>query len=224
MPEWLTSAGTEGSLAPGVLAGRLLLALAGGVAVALIYLASHGRDARERMTLATTIVLLAVLIAMVTMVIGNSVARAFSLVGALSIVRFRTVVADTRDTAFVVFAVIVGMATGSAYFLLPAIGVPIVGVAAIALSRMQGFTNTAATARCSLVVRLGLDADPEMVLHDTLERNARWHRLTGTRTARQGQALEVTYAIRPRSIASHAALVKELHRTTGVQGVELRRA
>ena len=50
--------------------------------------------------------LLTILIAMVTMVIGNNMARAFGLVGALSIVRFRTVVEDTRDTAFVIFAVV----------------------------------------------------------------------------------------------------------------------
>src|SRR2546430_13730647 len=45
-----------------------------------------------------------------TQVIGDNVARAFSLVGALSIVRFRTVVRDTQDTAYVIFAVVVGMA------------------------------------------------------------------------------------------------------------------
>src|SRR3712207_7408096 len=57
-------------------------------------------------------VLLAVLVALVTLVIGDSTARAFGLVGALSIVRFRTVVEDTRDTAFVIFAVALGMAAG----------------------------------------------------------------------------------------------------------------
>ena len=50
---------------------------------------------------------------MVTQVIGDNVARAFSLVGALSIVRFRTVVRDTQDTAYVIFAVAVGMAVGA---------------------------------------------------------------------------------------------------------------
>jgi hypothetical protein len=53
-----------------------------------------------------TLALLSVLIAMSTQVIGDNVARAFSLVGALSIVRFRTVVRDTKDTAYVIFAVV----------------------------------------------------------------------------------------------------------------------
>ena len=57
--------------------------------------------------------MLAIMIALVTQVVGNNAARAFSLVGALSIVRFRTVVRDIEDTAFVIFAVAIGMAAGA---------------------------------------------------------------------------------------------------------------
>ena len=51
-------------------------------------------------------------------VIGNNIARAFALVGALSIIRFRTVVKDTKDTAYIFLALASGMAAGtSSYFL-----------------------------------------------------------------------------------------------------------
>ena len=70
----------------------------------------------EAESFVVTLVLLTILIAMVTQVIGDNVARAFSLVGALSIVRFRTVVRDTQDTAYVIFAVAVGMAVGANNF------------------------------------------------------------------------------------------------------------
>ena len=72
---------------------------------------------------------------MVSVVIGNSVAHTFSLMGALSIVRFRTVVEDTRDTAFVIFSVVVGMAAGAGLILVALIGIPCVGLAAIVLNR-----------------------------------------------------------------------------------------
>ena len=48
-----------------------------------------------------TIVFLTLIVAIVVMVIGNNLARTFALVGALSIIRFRTVLKDTRDIAFV---------------------------------------------------------------------------------------------------------------------------
>src|SRR5690349_20504774 len=91
---------------------RILAAVLLGCAVAWIHSHTTPRG-NGSVAMQATLVLLAGLIAMVTQVIGDNVARAFSLVGALSIVRFRTVVRDTRDTAFVIFAVAVGMAVGA---------------------------------------------------------------------------------------------------------------
>ena len=65
-----------------------------------------------------TIIFVTIIIGFVMMVIGNSLARAFALVGALSIIRFRTVVKDTKDTAYVFMALAVGMGAGTGnYFI-----------------------------------------------------------------------------------------------------------
>ena len=65
-----------------------------------------------------TIIFITIIIGFVMMVIGNSLTRAFALVGALSIIRFRTVVKDTKDTAYIFLALGVGMAAGTAnYFI-----------------------------------------------------------------------------------------------------------
>lgn len=53
----------------------------------------------------------------VMMIIGSNIARAFSLVGALSIIRFRTAVKDVRDTAFLFFSIVVGMGCGTEFYL-----------------------------------------------------------------------------------------------------------
>ena len=82
-----------------ILALRLIIAFLFGVIIAQLYRRTQGRAGGRFEAFTSTLVLLAILIALVTQVIGNSVARAFSLVGALSLVRFRTEVQDTRDTA-----------------------------------------------------------------------------------------------------------------------------
>jgi hypothetical protein len=65
-----------------------------------------------------TNVFVTVIVCMVIMIIGNNLARAFALVGALSIIRFRTVVKDTKDTAFIFWSLASGLATGTgSYFL-----------------------------------------------------------------------------------------------------------
>ena len=135
MPEWLNGVvGTEGEVAPEKLAVRLVLAALLGAAVAAVYALTRKKTRTEAAPFSATLVLLTVLIALVTQVIGNSVARAFSLVGALSIVRFRTVVDDTRDTSFVIFAVAVGMAVGAGSPALALVGIPVVGLTAAVLA------------------------------------------------------------------------------------------
>lgn len=54
----------------------------------------------------------------VMMIIGSNVARAFSLVGALSIIRFRTAVKDVRDTGYLFFSIIAGMGAGTGFYVL----------------------------------------------------------------------------------------------------------
>src|SRR5207302_1492726 len=116
---------------------RLVVALAMGGLIAWIYLRTDTGGDRGT-SFPTTLVLLCVLVAMVTQVIGDNVARAFSLVGALSIVRFRTMVRDTKDTAFVIFAVVVGMAVGANNPWVAVIGLAVVGFAAFVMMTRSG--------------------------------------------------------------------------------------
>lgn len=218
MPEWLTSpVPSEGDLTFDQLALRLVSALVLGLGVAAIYRLSHGRERDSSPVLTTTLVLLAVLIAMVTLTIGNSVARAFSLVGALSIVRFRTVVEDTRDTAFVIFAVIVGMSAGAGLLIVPLIGLPVVGTAAMALSYWpRSSKDGTETPRIEMNVRLGLGRDPQLVLAPAFEQCVRECRLLSAATARQGAALDLKYSAQLLTASTVAELVTRLNQIEGV--------
>lgn len=220
MPDWLRDAVSNGESLPHwtVLIARVGLSMVLGFLVAGVYAATLGRRRDEVRTLATTLVLLSVLIAIVTLVIGNSVARAFGLVGALSIVRFRTVVEDTRDTAFVIFAVAVGMAVGAGYTVLGVIAIPAVGLAALLMS---AFERPPRATQVAVTVRLVLGIDPGEALGVALATHLDGVKLTATSTAKQGSALEVVYVGRLRTEASAVPLVTELNRVEGVQSVEL---
>jgi hypothetical protein len=155
------------------------------------------------------------------MVIGSNIARAFALVGALSIVRFRTVVEDTRDTAFVIFAVVVGLAAGAGAYLVAAVGIPIVGLVAWLLAwwGRSGERNGAKPGGTRIVVRVGAGVDPATAVTGVLAKHASAVSLVGASTARQGTALDLTYSLVLRDGAP-LALIGELNRTEGVQGVE----
>ncbi len=221
MPEWLQDAlqdETPGS--PSQLLRRLLIAFAFGCVAALIHFLTCGRPSNkvDRSFLAT-LVLLAVLIALVTLVIADKVARAFSLAGALAIVRFRTVVEDTRDTAFVIFAVVAGMAAGHDYVLGPIICTPLVLLAAWVLRPQR---EKPGVAEGTLILRLAAGRPPDPRVESLMKQFLPAHRLIGLSTARGGTALDVSYLIQLPPAEKVLTLAAELGRVEGVQSVEFK--
>ncbi len=96
---------------------NISLAFMLGLIVSFFYKVTH-KGLSYSQSFMVTQVFIAIIVAMVIMVIGNNLARAFALVGALSIIRFRTVVKDTKDMAFIFMSLAAGLAAGtSSYFL-----------------------------------------------------------------------------------------------------------
>jgi uncharacterized membrane protein YhiD involved in acid resistance len=94
-----------------------VLAAVLGLCTSVTYKHTHQGLSYSR-SFVVMLVLLTVVSAIAMMVIGNNIAKAFALVGALSIIRFRTVIKDTRDIVFIFASLVSGMASGtSSYFI-----------------------------------------------------------------------------------------------------------
>ncbi len=224
MPEWLNDAvTTDAELNAVTLLIRLGAAMLFGGLAAGIYRLTRRPDHGEATSLTPTLVLLAIIIAMVTMAIGNSVARAFSLVGSLAIVRFRTVVEDTRDTAFVIFSVAVGLAVGAGMMLVPLLSLPFVAAAAFAFRRGPQLGTSRGIVE-TLVVRVGAGRHPDALLVDVLSKFLDAQDLKSAETAKQGSALDLTYVVRLKPNADRIAMVTELNTLVGVQEVKFARS
>ncbi len=216
MPDWLRAGLGSEPIHWADLLARLGLAFAYGVLVAWAYRWVRGR-ATEGGNFLATLVLLTLLIAAVSTIIGDNVARAFSLVGALSIVRFRTVVEDTRDTAFVILAVGVGMSVGAGHVALPLALLPLATLAAKAFS-----TGWAAKPDCEVIVRSGLGL-PEDSLSEVLAARLEFPRTQCAATARQGAALETVVVGRLKPDSTLRSLFGAVSAVEGVMSVEVRR-
>ena len=110
----------------GGIALRVLLSFALGVFIVLIYQWTHTKVPRKSFT--DTLIILCMIISVVMVIIGDSIARAFSLVGALSIIRFRTAVEDPRDIGFVFYALAMGMAVGAKKEVVATIATFLIGI------------------------------------------------------------------------------------------------
>ena len=201
---------------------RLCVAAVFGGLVALVYRRSRN-EIDITPTFPPTLVLLAILIAMVTQVIGDNVARAFSLVGALAIVRFRTVVRDTQDTAFVILAVVVGMAVGASAPWVAAIGLGLVAVVAMLMKPPATGDYIIGHLPLLVKIRIGLGHDAESLLGSTLDVYFSHRRMASIETAKHGVSIDVAYEAKLREPGTPEQLVRALNRIEGVQSVRVER-
>jgi hypothetical protein len=104
-----------------VLALALLLAFLMGQLIAWIYMMTHDGLSYSR-AFVVSLVLLPVTVALVMMVLANSLVTAFGLMAVFAVVRFRNILRDTLDTAHVLAAIVVGMACGTQKFTTAVLG------------------------------------------------------------------------------------------------------
>ncbi|MHA1725935.1 MAG: DUF4956 domain-containing protein [Promethearchaeota archaeon] len=87
------------------------------IIIATTYRGTH-KSVSYSQNFTQSLIILNIIISAVMLIVGTNIARAFTLVGALSIIRFRTAIKDTRDIAFIFFTMVVGMACGTRFYLL----------------------------------------------------------------------------------------------------------
>lgn len=92
-----------------------------GMFIFISYMISH-RGTIYSKKFNASLVILTVLTGTVMTVIGNNIALSLGMVGALSIVRFRTAIKDSRDTVYIFWAIIVGICCGVGDYLVASIG------------------------------------------------------------------------------------------------------
>ena len=103
----------------------IVLGLAMAMAAALFILLIYQRTARQvtlNRSFCLSLLLVSVISAMMVLTITSNLALSLGMVGALSIVRFRTAIKDASDTAFLFWAVAAGITSGAGFYLLTVIG------------------------------------------------------------------------------------------------------
>ncbi len=199
---------------------QMVTALLLGVVIVGVYRFVRRKQQVDH-TFPVTLVLLTVLISIVTQVIGSDVARAFSLVGALSIVRFRTVVEDTLDIGFVIFVVVIGMAVGSGQWQIALLGTGIVGLAAALMHEVayKLFDPRVPQSFAILKIRLTIGSEPMRRLDDSLRSTFAQVNLVSTETSRGGSAIDILYRVLLTQSIDPVQIVNQINSVEGVQSV-----
>ncbi len=194
----------------------LILSFLLGLVVAVVYRWSLP-DRIVPPQLVASLALLPMVASLVLMVIGNSLARSFALVGALAIVRFRTRLRSTWDISFVFLSLAVGIACGVGALEAAALSVLIIAFAVAVLGALP-FTRASADVqvlRCDVAAyELG-----EAELNPIIDKFARRRWLSSLQTQRFGEAMSLTYRIVLNRSARLEPLVRELSALDGVERI-----
>ena len=162
------------------------------------------------------LVALAMITAIVILVIGNNLARAFGLVGAMSIIRFRTAVKDTHDIVFIFFSLAAGMAAGVGYNLAALVGTMFVGSTILILSKI----NYGKPQRGDYLLQFHFNANGQETPYlPVLEKYCRREKLINVKAMAEGDLLELSYYVHVRDRDKCSELVRELGRVKGVDHV-----
>ncbi|MCB0319969.1 MAG: DUF4956 domain-containing protein [Bdellovibrionales bacterium] len=155
-----------------------------------------------------TLVLCSMVIGAVMLIIGSNIARAFSLVGALSIIRFRNAVKDPRDVAYIFLSMGIGMACGTGFYTVAIVLTAITCGASIFLALVQ-FGEHGLTERI-VRVQIPMTDQFESVFNETLKLHSDQFSLISAETTRMGTELELTFSIKVPKKFSAAKLIEDL--------------
>jgi len=184
--------------------------------IGYVYRYTH-RNVSYSQSYVQTLVIVGMIVALIMLVVGSNLARAFSLVGALSVVRFRNAVKETRDVGFIFLAMAVGMAAGARFYTLAAVAAVVISVVIVVMYKFDWFALN--VQRQVVKVQVPAGEDYSANIRDVLIRYTTEFELVSTETIRGGALTEVFYTVRMKKGTEPSDLVTALQERTSGQRV-----
>jgi uncharacterized membrane protein YhiD involved in acid resistance len=196
----------------------MVLSFALSAFIGWIYKITH-RGTSYTQSFVFTLVLNGMIVALVMLVIGSDIARAFSLVGALSIIRFRNAVKETRDVGFIFFTMAIGMAIGTGFYLLAVAGTIFISLVILLMTRYNWYAREMSSHILHIQVRNG--APFETLFDRTLARYTSTSELISADSIQSGTLIELTYSVGLKKSAEVQEFLTEIGSLNGNNRVTL---
>ena len=181
-----------------------------------VYRFTH-RNVSYSQSYVQTLVILGMLIALIMLVVGSNIARAFALVGALSVVRFRNAIKENRDVGFIFLVMAVGMAVGTRFYTLGVVAAVAISLIIVVMYRFNWFALN--VQRQVVKVQVPPDGDYTAAINDILIRFTTEFELVSLESIRGGALTEIMYSIRLKKGNEPGELIAALSERTAGQRV-----
>ncbi|AQZ62535.1 unnamed protein product [[Actinomadura] parvosata subsp. kistnae] len=181
-----------------------------------VYRATH-RNVSYSQSYVQTLVILGMLISLIMLVVGSNIARAFALVGALSVVRFRNAIKETRDVGFIFLVMGVGMAVGTRFYLLAIVAAVAISLIIVVMHRFNWFQLN--VRRQVVKVQVPSDEDYTASIQDVLIRHTDEFELVSMESIRAGALTELMYTVKIKKGSEPADVISALRERNHGQSV-----
>ena len=174
---------------------RMFAAIIAGGFISLSYIHSDKRQ-KYSSNFAMTVVILPAIVSVVITLIGSDLAKAISLGGVFALVRFRSVPGDSRDIAYVFFAMVVGLAIGMDCY---AIAFALTAVVALSFTLLQKL-NYAKNKNASEILKITVPEDLNFkdAFTDLFNEYLDKYTISSIRTTNMGTLYQITYDVIPK--------------------------
>lgn len=197
---------------------NLLVALIAGIIISIFYRKSYNGPGYQA-SFVNSLIILVIITAIVIMVIGNNLARAFGLVGAMSIIRFRTAVKETQDIIYIFFSLAIGMAVGVGLYSLALFGTIFIGAITFVLSKSKFSTPI----KSDLLLQFTIDSDisNNKDYEKLIEKYCRKSKLINAKAVGTESLLELSYYVGFKNKQQSTEFVQNLRKINGIENVNL---
>jgi uncharacterized membrane protein YhiD involved in acid resistance len=196
----------------------LLLAFVLGQVIAWVYYATHSGLSYSK-SFVQSLIIITVVVAMVMTVIGNNIITAVGLMGALAIIRFRNIIKDTRDIAFIFCALVVGMASGSQKYFTAILGTGVLCLICIYLRITDFGTHTPHNGFLRFTLKGSMSADHPLIR--VLDRFCNNYTLLSRQDTGFGDSAEYAYQLLVRNSTRNEQMLSELELIEGIENINL---
>jgi hypothetical protein len=208
--------GTAISLTDSIL--TVLVSFALGILISLTYMKTCDKRGYSQ-GFSLTLVIVPSVIAIIVLLIGSNVARAFSLAGAFSIIRFRSAPGDPKDISYVLFAMAAGLACGVGFFGYAAMFTVFLCLLMFALSIFK--FGASRTTNKHLKITIPENLDYEGAFDDVFSEYTTSHVLMKVKTTDLGSLYQLIYTITMDTNASQKEFIDALRCRNGNLNITL---
>lgn len=195
----------------------LALSFICGIIISVVYRITYKGPNYSR-TFVNSLIVLTIITSLVLLVIGNNLARAFGLVGAMSIIRFRTAVRDVQDIVYIFFALSIGMASGVGLYSVAVIGTIFICLILLVISN----TNVFQTSDINYLIHLTYKPDEiKDEAKALLKKNSNSMKIVNIRALEEDGFIEVYYNLKLKKNVDKEVLIKRLNALENVKEVNI---